>query len=392
MSPVPGPSNHSSHDYTEGASAIDINEAMSNRKLSRRDSQYSSYFDNEGEGAVFSGPGHTVNPSSVSRMSNLELGRRSSDTWSRSRRQSYDSSSRHRLDRRFSGDSRSSLQSDYQSEGQGDADEDALLWSDDEGSERGQTRKARKRVPSPQRQSVFENFANLFGRSTNVDESGQRRRSISRKSSASSYSRGSRRSRRIVGASEHVQDSDEGEERWGYSSDEEDESDQEPPHVLSDNASIAPSMQYDSEPSTPPRPTHSLPLLTMESVFEGEARIDMDVTSTFLNAPPPGPPSRQTLYIADEDSTIRFIGYEIIWWRAWLWKFVCVLSFGILSLLGHWFPRLWLRWVATEKAFTDSVNGFVVVEVCIMQLFLPTGHSRPGSRHTEPSLYKQSAF
>lgn len=371
MSPVAGPSNNSSHDYTEGASAIDINEAMTSRKLSRRDSQYSSYFDNEGEGAVFAGPGHTVNPSSVSRMSNLELGRRSSDTWSRTRRQSYDSLSRHRLNRRSSGDSRSSLQSADQSEGQGEADEDAFLRSDDEGSERGQNRKQRKRVSSTQRQSVFENFANLFSRSTTADESGQRQRSISRRSSASLHSRGSRRSRRTTGASEHVPDSDEGEERWGYSSEEEDESDQEPPHAVSDNASIAPSMQYDSEPSTPPRPTHSLPLLTMESVFDGEARIDMDVTSTFLNAPPPGPPNRQTLYIADEDSTIRFIGYEIIQWRARLWKLVCVLSFGILSLLGHWFPRLWLRWVANEKAFIDSVNGFVVVEVRMIIIVLP---------------------
>jgi cation-transporting ATPase 13A3/4/5 len=109
----------------------------------------------------------------------------------------------------------------------------------------------------------------------------------------------------------------------------------------------------------------------MESVFDGEARIDMDVTSTFLNAPPPGPPNRQTLYIADEDSTIRFIGYEIIQWRARLWKLVCVLSFGILSLLGHWFPRLWLRWVANEKAFIDSVNGFVVVEVRMIIIVLP---------------------
>lgn len=365
MSPVAGPSTNSPYDYTEGASAIDINEAMSNRKLSRRDSQYSSYFDAEGEGAVFSGPGHTVNPSSVSRMSNLELGRRSSDNWSRTRRQSHDSSSRHRLNRRSSGDSRISWQSADRSEDQ--EDEDAFLRSDDEGSELGQDRKPRKRVSSPQRQSVFENFTNLFSRSTTAEESGNRRLSISQRSSASLHSRGSRRSRRTNGASEHVLVTDEGEERWGYSSSEEEESDPEPPDVVPDNASIAPSMQYDSEPSTPPRPSHGLPLLTMESVFDGEARIDIDVATTLLNAPPPGPPSRQTLYIADEDSTICFIGYEVIRWRAWLWKLSCVISLGILSLLGHWFPRLWLRWVAREKAFVESANGFVVVEVRMLK-------------------------
>lgn len=236
MSPVAGPSTNSPYDYTEGASAIDINEAMSNRKLSRRDSQYSSYFDAEGEGAVFSGPGHTVNPSSVSRMSNLELGRRSSDNWSRTRRQSHDSSSRHRLNRRSSGDSRISWQSADRSEDQ--EDEDAFLRSDDEGSELGQDRKPRKRVSSPQRQSVFENFTNLFSRSTTAEESGNRRLSISQRSSASLHSRGSRRSRRTNGASEHVLVTDEGEERWGYSSSEEEESDPEPPDVVPDNACL----------------------------------------------------------------------------------------------------------------------------------------------------------
>ncbi|XP_006461184.1 hypothetical protein AGABI2DRAFT_185471 [Agaricus bisporus var. bisporus H97] len=112
----------------------------------------------------------------------------------------------------------------------------------------------------------------------------------------------------------------------------------------------------------------------MESVFDGEARIDIDVATTLLNAPPPGPPSRQTLYIADEDSTICFIGYEVIRWRAWLWKLSCVISLGILSLLGHWFPRLWLRWVAREKAFVESANGFVVVESAYRNITLQPIH------------------
>ncbi|KII92069.1 hypothetical protein PLICRDRAFT_103455 [Plicaturopsis crispa FD-325 SS-3] len=79
--------------------------------------------------------------------------------------------------------------------------------------------------------------------------------------------------------------------------------------------------------------------------------------------PPPGPPSRQTIYVADEDSTIRFIGYETVRYRQYLWRLACVLTCGILGLLGHWFPRLWLRWVAREKAFKDTKDGFVVVEV-----------------------------
>ncbi|EGO26058.1 Ca-transporting ATPase [Serpula lacrymans var. lacrymans S7.9] len=81
-----------------------------------------------------------------------------------------------------------------------------------------------------------------------------------------------------------------------------------------------------------------------------------------LEAPPAGPPSRQTIYIADEDSTIRFVGYEVIIWRQWLWRLACTISLGIFGLLGHWFPRVWLRWVTKEKAFKDLKHGFVVVE------------------------------
>jgi cation-transporting ATPase 13A2 len=60
---------------------------------------------------------------------------------------------------------------------------------------------------------------------------------------------------------------------------------------------------------------------------------------------------------------IRFVGYEVIRVRQALWRVCCILSFGILALLGHWFPRIWLRWVAQEKAFMHIEHGFVVVEV-----------------------------
>jgi cation-transporting ATPase 13A3/4/5 len=208
---------------------------------------------------------------------------------------------------------------------------------------------------------MFGNIANFFGRSAGGEQLENRRFSTSERSS---ISQGSRCSRRSAGASERVLDTDEDEgERWGYSSAEEEDSEDEPLDVMRDNASTTASMAYDSEPSTPTQPTQNLPLLTMDSVLGGEARIDMDVSFTLLDVPPPGPPSRQTLYIADEDTTIRFIGYEVILWRRWLWKLGCFFSLGILALLGHWFPRLWLRWVAHEKAFIDSHGGFIVVEV-----------------------------
>lgn len=331
---------------------------------------------------MFSGPSHAANPSSVSRMSNLEFGRRSSDNWSKSRRKSRDSlGSQFSRHRRSSVDSQVSRQSIEPGVDQDETDENFLLLSDDDNRSRG---KRDHEPSSPQRNSVFGNLVNLFGRST-AGGPIHRRPSISQRSSTSRFSRGSRRSRHSGASENGLETDEEGEERWGYSSAEEDDSEDEPANLLRDNASISASMQYDSEPPSPTEPTQTLPLLTMDPIFGGETRIDMDVSFTLLDPPPIGPPSRQTIYIADEDSTIRFIGYEVIKWREWMWRLGCILSFGILALLGHWFPRLWLRWVAQERAFIDSHNGFIVVEVRSCHIFLSLTSSPKASRLTERS-------
>ena len=67
----------------------------------------------------------------------------------------------------------------------------------------------------------------------------------------------------------------------------------------------------------------------------------------------PGPPSWQVIYIPDEDSTFRLIGIR---------NYPLAASrYGILALLGHWLPRLWLKWVTEEKAFVIARRGFVVI-------------------------------
>jgi cation-transporting P-type ATPase 13A2 len=348
-SPEAGPS---SYDYTEGASAIDIGNALNNNHRARCDSQYNTYYDADGDGAMFSGPGHSVNPSSVSRMSHLELGRRSSDTWSQTRRKSFDTLSSHKKRR----DSRSS-QVSRQSGDIVQDESDSLLNLNDDAIESRERRSRRRSLSPPARSSVFENLAHIFGRPGASD--GGRRPSISQRSSMSQISRRSR-------GSENALNRDNEDERWGYSSGEEDSQDgsQHSLNSVRDNASITSSMEYDSEPPSSGEGNQSLPLLNLDPVFGGEARIDMDTTFTLLDLPPPGPPSRQTVYIPDEDNTIRLVGYETILWRACLWRASCILTFGILALVGHWFPYLWLRWVAREKAFIGSRNGFLVVEVC----------------------------
>ncbi|CAK5281584.1 unnamed protein product [Mycena citricolor] len=352
----PGSSNAVSipptHDYTEGASAIDIDVAVANNRRSRRESQYSAFHDEDGDGSMFSGPGHAVNPSSVSRMSHVAPGRRST-SWSRTRRRSMDSTSR-KMGRRSSIDSRVSGD---------DNGSDVEREEGNEDSSSHQDHAKRAQIHPTSRPSVLGNLAGLFSRATPTDPSSPRHRpslgSLGRQSN-------SRRSRHSDAGSEHALDTDDEdvEERWGYSSGEEGFSSDESGSGRSMRTTISVPESMDYLDSAPPSPNLSqgLPLLASDQIFGGEARIDMDMAFALLDEPPPGPPSRQTIYIADEDNTIRVIGYETIQWRQWLWRSSTVLTLGALGLLGHWFPQLWLRWVAREKAFTEAKDGFVVIE------------------------------
>lgn len=344
MIPIPSSSADagSSYDYTEGASATDIGEVIDSNRVQRQDSHYSTYYDEEGNAAMFSGPGHTVNPSSVSRMTYMELGRRSLD------------SRTPRVSRRDSWESRiTRLSVDGNTRRREEVEEAQSLLRED--TER------RKRSTSPPPRSMLENLAHIFGRQSLEISRDRRAPSISEGSSISRFSRRTRLTQDM--------DTDEDEdERWGYSSGEE-ASDNESirsHEPNNDQVSITQSMNYDSEPPSPVQVSQTLPLLGFDSVFDGEARIDMDTTFTLHDPPPPGPPSRQTIYISDEDSTIRFIGYETVLWRVWTWRICCIFTFGIIGLLGHWFPSLWLRWVARENAFISAINGFVMVEVSTM--------------------------
>ncbi len=332
-----GPSNH---DYTEGASVIDISEALSNSRRSRRDSQYSLPYD-EQQGTVFDGPGHSVVPSSVSRMS---IDR------PRIRRRSEDS----QATRPIAAHRRSSDMSNSWSQ----MPNDSALEEDI--SERVLLRRER-RSPSPRRTSVLGGIANLFGRDTGGDgSSSYRRTSISQHSRTSSSRLWGRRS--DVGSEAGSEVSNDGDDRWGYSSGEEDEpSDVE--DIARDKSPVISERAFSSYPPSP-TPSALLPLLSGDQFFSNETRIEIELEP--LDPPPPGAPSRQTIYLEDEDATLRFVGYEVLRWQGWAWRLGCILSLGMLGLLGHWFPRFWLNWVAREKAFKELSSGFIVIEVrCI---------------------------
>lgn len=341
MASTSGPSS-TSHDYTEGASAIDINTALSQSQRARRDSVYNDDGQN-----MFSGPGHSVNPSSVSRMSYIPGSRRSTEI-ERKRRGSIGgrrSSSGSVRSVSVNGDATSDAEETAEPE---DEEDYGMQESDRISSSTGRRYGPRIQQPKP---SVFENITNLFTSrpsTSALPAPRSRRPSLHRtRSSSSRFSR--------AGSENAFFDSEEEEERWGYSSGEEDGSSQEHDQ-RSDNS-------YGSYPTSPASGNIGLPLLSVDPFFgDGEARLDMSAVPE-SDPPHTGPPSRQMMVLPDEDSQFRFIGFEIIIWRNWIWRIATVLSFGVLGLMGHWFPSLWLRWVTQERAFIDISQGFVVVEV-----------------------------
>lgn len=363
------------NDYTEGASAIDIQSAMSeSRGRSRRLSESQigfSYGEGAERGSVFDGPGHVAIPSSVSRMNHREMSHGRSQEL---RRMSSDFGAGNRHVRHFRRRSEDSVhRSPISRRSTDDLSIGSVEGEEEESGEDGDLglhtrRRRRRRSPSPpeaMRSSVFENIANLFSSKTHGHaESSSRRPSFSHRSSISRRSRRSRSgSRASLVGSEHAIESEDEEERWGYSSGEEDDNSSSDDLLIhrhgEGDLGESSDMDYGS---LPPSPRGSLPNMALDPIF-GDTRIEMDAPPEPPGPPPPGPPSRQTIFLPDEEITIRFIGYETIHWRQTLWRVGCIFTFGLLGLLGHWFPRLWLRWVAQEKAFKDSDDGFIVVEV-----------------------------
>lgn len=360
------------YDYTEGASASDIEHVISQvRTIQRRDSQIGFAYESQtvgslGAGSVFDGPGNVAIPSSSSRMRGM-----SQERTQHLRRMSvdsvFDNGVNHDRGWRLSEDADRPSSSRIQSYDSAISVRSVELNSEDEG-ERDTVRRrrsARQRSPTSEDHaghSMFESFTNIFsGRrpSLSGDDATSRRPSLSVRSG-----RSSRRSQKAKRSSStaSAESGNVDDERWGYSSGEEDLSSSDElldPKKASNEAEHLSDMDYGS---LPPSPTGSLPNVALAPVF-GDTRIDMNFTLEPSNPPPPGDPSRQAIYMPDEDTTIRFIGYEVRAVRKWLWRLGCVMTFGLLGLLGHWFPKLWLQWVAEEKAFKCSKNGFVAVEV-----------------------------
>ncbi|KAG8686375.1 hypothetical protein FRC09_014172, partial [Ceratobasidium sp. 395] len=292
------------YDYTEGATAKDIEAAaVETRGRRRRDSQVSV------EGSVFDGPQAALFPSSVSSF------HRERPLWrhdSSRRRMSMES-------RRSMGSRRQSTESRRLSTEE-QAEEAALLASDGEQEDEDEEQGGSPNRKMTRQSGMFSSWTGLFrARSPELSPTGARP-SLSRRSSG------------VSSAATSIPAS------WNDAFESE---------------------QYSASP--PPSPTASLPILTGGAdPFFGDARIDISPPASLYDDHAQLPESRQNVYVADEDARLRLTGYTRVGWRNAVWHVVVVLSLGVLALVGRWIPRMWLRFVAKEVPFVEAT--FVVVE------------------------------
>ena len=414
MLPSPDPP----YDYAEGASTVEISEALSGAQpistgsRVRRDSQVgSAYSGDDGEGyangAIFDGYGAHAIPSSITSMRHDRI-----ITWTHDRRSSVASSRRSRV-RRADG-SASSSRSLRRDSGEREQDTDGALFpsddqedsvgasSDDEGGrpsirsrsslKQQSTSHHSRGASEPFGRGVFGSLSGIFSRQSLVSPS--RPELSTRRSLTSDTSRRRARSRRRAGSdvsitssaarSASVGTSDE-EETWGYSSGEEegipspDEASSLVPSYVGDDDSLYARSENDMRPRSP---TTSLPILTgaNDPIF-GDTRIEMGAElgyEEFSTQPIGGPPSRQRIHLEDEDMTVLFVGCQVITWRKWAWRIAAVCTFGLLGLAGLWVPTLWLKWVTQERSFEklgqdDSGESLVVVEVSVVPIVVAFG-------------------
>ncbi|KAI3477588.1 hypothetical protein L1887_60628 [Cichorium endivia] len=70
--------------------------------------------------------------------------------------------------------------------------------------------------------------------------------------------------------------------------------------------------------------------------------------------------SRQQVYLAEEDTTIRFTGYRTVVVNQIMYSAICFLTIGIVYLIGRWLPRFRLKYVCKETDFESA--EFIMIE------------------------------
>jgi cation-transporting ATPase 13A2 len=208
-------------------------------------------------------------------------------------------------------------------------------------------------------------LASFFGASKHRDGDDENRSRSRRTSMASSRRSGAARSSSPI-------PTDSGSENWGYTShgDEDDADTYSQVSDRSNEASYTSSLADDTSLPPQSRPSSpTIPLLPSDGIF-GDPVSHAHLDEPILDFPECASSSRQTIILPDEDLSIRFTCYSSDPFRNALWWIACVLSFGVLGLVGRWIPSVWVRWSGKETAFSDAKAGsWLVVEVISTRRF-----------------------
>ncbi|KAK4054952.1 hypothetical protein OIO90_003293 [Microbotryomycetes sp. JL221] len=153
--------------------------------------------------------------------------------------------------------------------------------------------------------------------------------------------------------------------------DEDNDEDPYGPYGSSDTSSTSTAQSSSSQEDGGPRRRRGgggfLGLPGVGDGMFGESRIDMDgsdyddeLSSIEENDGKRGSNAHQSIYILDEDLPLRFNGLTVSKLKTVLWWAGCVLSCGMLWLIGRWLPNIWIKSVGRPGQFDEA--SYIVVE------------------------------
>lgn len=89
----------------------------------------------------------------------------------------------------------------------------------------------------------------------------------------------------------------------------------------------------------------------------------------------------QRIYLADEDMIVVMSGFRTRKPRLWIYRLLCVISFGMVYLILRWLPRWRLKFMAERLPLSEA--HWVVVEVRFLSIIAKCRINTPSYRRIE---------